>query len=124
VGCVWGVCGVPLTPYVRHSTDCTCCDFGHLRFTYISIMMVCFFQPCLTKTDAKSGLVTRNCSPVKALISIHDHNGCHKDVHGNKFCYCFEDLCNPSSRPTMLSPSLMIFLTVGTTMIFKMMMVK
>jgi hypothetical protein len=27
---VWG-CGV--TPYVRHSSDCTCCDFGHLRFT-------------------------------------------------------------------------------------------
>jgi hypothetical protein len=23
---------VPPTPYVRHSTDCTCCDFGHLRF--------------------------------------------------------------------------------------------
>jgi hypothetical protein len=22
------------TPYVRHSTDCTCCDFGHLRFYY------------------------------------------------------------------------------------------
>jgi hypothetical protein len=28
---VWG-CGV--TPYVRHSTDCTFCDFGHLRFYY------------------------------------------------------------------------------------------
>jgi hypothetical protein len=27
VGGVWGVWG-----YVRHSTDCTCCDFGHLRF--------------------------------------------------------------------------------------------
>jgi hypothetical protein len=23
---------VPPTPYVRHSTDCTSCDFGHLRF--------------------------------------------------------------------------------------------
>jgi hypothetical protein len=23
------------TPYVRHSTDCTCCDFGHLRFNII-----------------------------------------------------------------------------------------
>jgi hypothetical protein len=22
----------PPTPYVRHSTDCTCCYFGHLRF--------------------------------------------------------------------------------------------
>jgi hypothetical protein len=39
VGCVgvWGFggCGVlscGVTPYVRHSTDCTCCDFGHLRF--------------------------------------------------------------------------------------------
>jgi hypothetical protein len=35
-GCgVWGVwgCGpVLVTPYVRHSPDCTCCDFGHLRF--------------------------------------------------------------------------------------------
>jgi hypothetical protein len=31
VGGVGGV-GVPPTPYVRHSTDCTCCDFGHLRF--------------------------------------------------------------------------------------------
>jgi hypothetical protein len=29
-GC--GRCGV--TPYVRHSTDCTCCDFGHLRFLF------------------------------------------------------------------------------------------
>jgi hypothetical protein len=24
-------CGLPL-PYVRTFTDCTCCDFGHLRF--------------------------------------------------------------------------------------------
>jgi hypothetical protein len=22
----------PPTPYVRHSPDCTCCDFGHLQF--------------------------------------------------------------------------------------------
>jgi hypothetical protein len=29
-GCGVLSCGV--TPYVRHSTDCTCCDFGHLRF--------------------------------------------------------------------------------------------
>jgi hypothetical protein len=28
---VWG-CGV--TPYVQHSTDCTCCDFGHPRFLF------------------------------------------------------------------------------------------
>jgi hypothetical protein len=38
VGCVgvWAVWGLNEqsrpTPYVRHSTDCTCCDFGHLRF--------------------------------------------------------------------------------------------
>jgi hypothetical protein len=32
VGGVWGGGGVPPTPYVRHSTDCTCCDFEHLRF--------------------------------------------------------------------------------------------
>jgi hypothetical protein len=38
VGCVggvwavWAVWGCGVTPYVRHSTDCTCCDFGHLRF--------------------------------------------------------------------------------------------
>jgi hypothetical protein len=34
VGCVGAVGGVGVlpTPYVRHSTDCTCCDFGHLRF--------------------------------------------------------------------------------------------
>jgi hypothetical protein len=24
---------VPQTPNVRHSTDCTCCDFGHLQFS-------------------------------------------------------------------------------------------
>jgi hypothetical protein len=34
-----GVCGVsrtvPPTPYVRHSTDCTCCDFGHLLFLFL-----------------------------------------------------------------------------------------
>jgi hypothetical protein len=29
-GCWVLSCGV--TPYIRHSTDCTCCDFGHLRF--------------------------------------------------------------------------------------------
>jgi hypothetical protein len=29
-GCGVLSCGV--TPYVQHSTDCTCCDFGHLRF--------------------------------------------------------------------------------------------
>jgi hypothetical protein len=48
VGCVWG-CGVcvggvgvwgPVTPYVRHSTDCTCCDFGHLRF-YTRELVLC-----------------------------------------------------------------------------------
>jgi hypothetical protein len=32
---VWG-CGV--TPYVRHSTDCTCCDFGHLRFLCFDLL--------------------------------------------------------------------------------------
>jgi hypothetical protein len=37
VGCaggveVWALWGCGVTPYVRHSTDCTCCDFGHLRF--------------------------------------------------------------------------------------------
>jgi hypothetical protein len=40
---VWG-CGV--TPYVRHSTDCTCCDFGHLRF-YNFIVRV----PCLESLE-------------------------------------------------------------------------
>jgi hypothetical protein len=36
VGCVWGVggMGVPPTPYVQHSPDCTCCDFGHLRYFF------------------------------------------------------------------------------------------
>jgi hypothetical protein len=29
---LWAVWGCGVTPYVRHSTDCTCCDFGHLRF--------------------------------------------------------------------------------------------
>jgi hypothetical protein len=29
---VWALWGCGVTPYVRHSTDCTCCDFGHLRF--------------------------------------------------------------------------------------------
>jgi hypothetical protein len=29
---VWAVWGCGVTPYVRHSTDCTCCDFGRLRF--------------------------------------------------------------------------------------------
>jgi hypothetical protein len=32
VWAVWAVWGCGVTPYVRHSTDCTCCDFGHLRF--------------------------------------------------------------------------------------------
>jgi hypothetical protein len=37
VGCVggvevWALWGCGVTPYVRHSPDCTCCDFGHLRF--------------------------------------------------------------------------------------------
>jgi hypothetical protein len=25
--------------YVRHSTDCTCCDFGHLRFLFIYLYL-------------------------------------------------------------------------------------
>jgi hypothetical protein len=32
--------GVPPTPYVRHSPDCTCCDFGHLRFNYYKIVVI------------------------------------------------------------------------------------
>jgi hypothetical protein len=31
---------VPPTPYVRHSTDCTCCDFGHLRFYFVVVVLV------------------------------------------------------------------------------------
>jgi hypothetical protein len=31
-GGVWAVWECGVTPYVRHSPDCTCCDFGHLRF--------------------------------------------------------------------------------------------
>jgi hypothetical protein len=31
---VWAFWGCGVTPYVRHSSDCTCCDFGHLRFYY------------------------------------------------------------------------------------------
>jgi hypothetical protein len=34
---VWVVWGCGVTPYVRHSTDCTCCDFGHLRFLFTGI---------------------------------------------------------------------------------------
>jgi hypothetical protein len=34
--CVGGV-GVPPTPYVRHSTDCTCCDFGHQTIYYYKV---------------------------------------------------------------------------------------
>jgi hypothetical protein len=42
VGCVrgvevWALWGCGVTPYVRHSPDCTCCDFGHLRFYYFLI---------------------------------------------------------------------------------------
>jgi hypothetical protein len=43
---VWGVgvwvvwaCGV--TPYVRHSTECTCCDFGHLQFFKVNFEHLC-----------------------------------------------------------------------------------
>jgi hypothetical protein len=32
---VWALWGCGVTPYVRHSTDCTCCDFGHLRFYFL-----------------------------------------------------------------------------------------
>ena len=39
------------------------------------------FQPCMMKTDAKSGLITRNCSPVQKP------KGCEIDVHGNTFCH-------------------------------------
>ena len=46
------------------------------------------FQPCMMKTDAKSGLIKRNCSPVQKP------KGCEIDVHGNTFCYCFADFCN------------------------------
>ena len=49
----------------------------------------------MTKTDAQTGLVTRNCSPVKK-----DSATCEKDVHNNDLCYCFEDLCNSSNKLT------------------------
>jgi hypothetical protein len=32
------------TPYVRHSTDCTCCDFGHLRFSILELSIPKIFQ--------------------------------------------------------------------------------
>jgi hypothetical protein len=57
---VWG-CGV--TPYVRHSTDCTCCDFGHLRFLKLFLHKIgisndnrylkkdCFYLKLVFKND-------------------------------------------------------------------------
>jgi hypothetical protein len=29
----------------KHSTDCTCCDFGHLLFIQIFYMLQCHFDP-------------------------------------------------------------------------------
>ena len=52
-----------------------------------------FLQPCMTKQDAKSGLITRNCSPFQKSTS-----GCEKDKHGNTLCYCFADFCNSSKK--------------------------
>ena len=52
-----------------------------------------FLQPCMTKQDAKSGLITRNCSPFQKSAS-----GCEKDKHGNTLCYCFADFCNSAQN--------------------------
>jgi hypothetical protein len=49
VGC--GRCGV--TPYVRHSTDCTCCDFGHLRF--INVMDMALLKMADVSCDGMVG---------------------------------------------------------------------
>ena len=57
----------------------------YLTFSDIDILL----QPCMMKTDAKSGLITRNCSP-----ELQKPEGCEIDVHGNTFCYCYADYCN------------------------------
>jgi hypothetical protein len=40
---VWAVWGCGVTPYVRHSTDCTCCDFGHLRFLLLLLALLLLY---------------------------------------------------------------------------------
>jgi hypothetical protein len=46
---VWAVWACGVTPYVRHSTDCTCCDFGHLRFYFnFFYTLLHYFLQCYT----------------------------------------------------------------------------
>jgi hypothetical protein len=65
--CVVGGGGVVPTPYVRHSTDCTCCDFGHLRFIFTSITAGArYFQQ---RYQNKPGLLPVICSTQSQNLS-------------------------------------------------------
>jgi hypothetical protein len=50
VGCVGVLAVWGCTPYVRHSTDCTCCDFRHLRFYYyyfFNLVVTNYIEICI-----------------------------------------------------------------------------
>jgi hypothetical protein len=40
---VWAVWACGVTPYVRHSTDCTCCDFGYLNYLVTYVILATYF---------------------------------------------------------------------------------
>jgi hypothetical protein len=53
---VWALWGCGITPYVRHSTDCTWCDFGHLRFFIIDIPDSAEFVIAATQSRNEFGI--------------------------------------------------------------------
>jgi hypothetical protein len=61
-GGVGGV-GVWVTPYVRHSTDCTCYDFGHLRF-------LLYFGVYLTDRRAYLQTMVREKNSVLTILIV------------------------------------------------------
>jgi hypothetical protein len=84
VGCVgyggvgvWAVWGCGVTPYVRHSTDCTCCDFGHLRFIGFPIKFQTPLKKIISQSQslaAKVGVFLRSVNAARNSKSSNVRN--------------------------------------------------
>ena len=71
------------------------------------------FQPCMTKKDNISGLITRNCAPFQPTS-----DGCIFDKRGNEVCYCFHNLCNVSAPSHTFNQKIIISLLLPIIIIY------
>jgi hypothetical protein len=77
-----GVVAVVPTFYVQHSPDCTCCDFGHLRFL--------LFFPDIhfgDKACSAKGNETFDCHPIKDETDCLANDKCEWNYSGSGLQY-------------------------------------